>query len=145
MKARHLAIGVLSQAVLLIFPLAAASQAPDAGAEMNTTTPRTEGITVFAPRIVHKRERVGSRVWVTEQRALVSYSDLDLADAGDLQRMEERISDAAIGICNELSEMYPDAKPSTAVCIRRATEDVMRVAHAVAEEKAILAAFDEEG
>lgn len=105
-------------------------------AQSEEATPLLEGITVTAPRIVHKKVQTGRREWVTELTARVSYADLDLAKPDDLKTMEGRVSEAATRICQQLSGVYPDGKPSVDVCTQRAIDGAMTQVREIVELKA---------
>lgn len=86
-----------------------------------------ETITVTAPRITVEPGTPGvSKVITAEKSALVAFSDLDLSRTADLQALEDRVRDAAGGICRDLSGEMPFGQPSTSVCIRRAVDDAMQ-------------------
>ncbi|MDZ7668739.1 MAG: UrcA family protein [Gammaproteobacteria bacterium] len=86
-----------------------------------------ETITVTAPRITIEPGTPGvSKVITAEKNALVAFSDLDLSRTADLQALEERVRDAAEGICRDLSGEMPFGQPSTSVCVRRAVDDAMQ-------------------
>ena len=96
-----------------------------------------EGITVMAPRITYRIERqrgsaVPVKVTLAEQSAVVDIADLDLARTADLYTTEERVSEAARTLCEDLTRQFPDGSPSTAVCTRRAIDDAMEQVYQVA-------------
>lgn len=95
-----------------------------------------EEIVVVAPRVTTKREgRVGgTRALIVDRDEVVSLSDLDLSRTADVRILEQRISEAARRVCEELADEYPFGQPSTPVCIRRAIDDsVAQVDEAVDE------------
>lgn len=132
MTAGILSFGATSAA--LVIALAGASTA--VGAQSEEATPLLEGITVTAPRVVHKKVQTGRREWVTELSARVSYADLDLAKPEDQKTMEGRVAEAATRICQQLSGVYPDAKPSVEVCTQRAIDGAMAQVREIVQMKA---------
>lgn len=83
-------------------------------------------IVVVAPRIRQERDRVGTtRVTTISRDIRVDFGDLDLTRTSDVYALEDRVNEAAQEVCEDLAEMFPDAQPSVAVCIRRAVEDAM--------------------
>ncbi|TVS08902.1 MAG: UrcA family protein [Gammaproteobacteria bacterium] len=83
-------------------------------------------IVVVAPRIRQERDRVGaSRVTTISRDIRVDFGDLDLTRTSNLYLLEDRVNEAAREVCEELAELFPDAQPTVAVCIRRAVEDAM--------------------
>lgn len=138
MASRSHATGTLSMALLISLSIGstAVAQAPE-----TQTEPRMgETITVVAPRITYqvRRRQGGSaipqEVTVAERSAMVDYSDLDLEQAEDLQKLEGRVSEAAARVCEELAKEFPDGQPSTPVCKSRAVEDAMAQAQLMARQ-----------
>ncbi len=139
MSAMPLAIGTTAAVLLIAFTTASSPARAQTGAQPVDL----DRITVVAPRMVHKRDR-GRSAWVAEQKAYVRHGDLDLRRTADLLEMEVRVADAARQVCEELSGLYPDARPRTDVCIRRAIDDAMARVHQLAREQTAIAASDDE-
>lgn len=87
-----------------------------------------EGVTVTGSRIV--KERIGRTPANVPINAIslaykVSYSDLDLTGSAGKAALEERVSDAALAACKEISRLYPAAKPDDGACAKAAVDEAM--------------------
>lgn len=122
MTCKHLSVSAASMVLLLGF----STGMTPASAETAAGTDSVDTITVVAPRITVERPTgVVSKVITAEKNARVAFSDLDLARTADLHELEARVSEAATGICNDLTSELPFGQPSTSACIRRAVDDAM--------------------
>lgn len=126
---------ITSAVTVLAGIFATATMVPAASAVAEETR-IIEEVVVVAPRVTTKREgRVGgTRALTVDRDEVVSLDDLDLSRTADVRILEQRISEAARRICEELADEYPFGQPSTPVCIRRAIDDaVAQVDEAVDE------------
>jgi UrcA family protein len=83
-----------------------------------------EEIEIVAPRTVRATRPFGRGEQVS-MSARVVVRDLDLSQTGDVQQLEDRISDAAHDICEQLATMYPMGDPEPDVCARQAINQAM--------------------
>ena len=112
-----------------------------AGPALAQTPTDVDTITVVAPRITYQVKRVGDsaipkEVTVAKKSALVAFNDLDLTRTADLYQLEDRVGKAAVQVCGELAQEFPEGTPSTETCTRRAIDDAMARVQMVARQKA---------
>jgi len=93
-----------------------------------------EGVTVTGSRIA--KETIGSSTTGApiDQVSLsykVNHSDLDLTSGAGKATLEKRVREAANAACNEISRLYPDAKPGNAACVEAAVDAAMVKVHEV--------------
>jgi UrcA family protein len=121
--ATHKFIHGLASAVLLLGGSALVSIS--SSAETHADAPDT--ITVVAPRISEERAPTGqvSKVFTAEMSAFVSFADLDLTRVRDVQELEDRVNQAAAGLCKDLEAEMPFGQPSRQICQRRAFDGAM--------------------
>lgn len=126
--------GAIAASMLMALSIAtpAMAQGPTPSmAESSTKSTELGAITVTAPRIVYKQSRrvagsvIPKEITLIQKTVQVSYGDLDLMRASDRYVLEDRVSRAAHGVCNDLTREVPDGEPDTVICARRATKDAM--------------------
>jgi len=107
-----------------------------ATAQETAAMPEIFEIVVTAPRVTVEESRrpTAGRAEVSMSYA-VGYADLDLTRAENRTELEERVQEAAVEICEFLSERYGGTRSSTAACTRQALRDAM-----IQVEQAIAAA-----
>ncbi|HUO91537.1 MAG TPA: UrcA family protein [Rhizomicrobium sp.] len=76
----------------------------------NTTQAQDEALTVFSPRqITHERlgrdSVSGAPIEKTTVSEQVAYRDLDLSKSSDVDRLDERLKEAAESVCSELDRL----------------------------------------
>ena len=117
---------------------AAAAPAPAAPAAAPSTQV-TQEVIIRAPDVVRRplpRSGPGAPPGLTNPEIIsltraVSYSDLDLAKASDVQELQRRIGNTARDVCQELTRRYPRQNAeyvySATDCVRKATDDGLEV------------------
>jgi UrcA family protein len=113
-------------------PAAAAPAAPQAAPPSAQVT---EELIIRAPDVVRRplpRNGPGTPPGLTNPEIIsltraVSYEDLDLSRASDVQEMQRRIGNTARDICQELTRRYPRQNAeyvySANDCVKKATDD----------------------
>ena len=82
------------------------------GSAAAQTTYQSEEMTIYAPHVYHRplgRTSTGIPVEEMSLSRVVDYSDLNLRRWRDVQRLHERIREAAYATCHELNRQYPEA------------------------------------
>ena len=97
----------------------------------------TQGITVLAPYVVHRkvvgRSTIGAPIEVLSVSRSVTYADLNLTKASDAAELKKRISDTAKDACLYLYSRYNGISQPTISsnksCVQEATAEAMMVAN----------------
>ncbi|HJS89373.1 MAG TPA: UrcA family protein [Steroidobacteraceae bacterium] len=98
-------ISRIAQASLAAIALALASAT--ALAQSNAPVQEVE-VTAFRPMIITLQDKAGRQVDIIRLSRVVSYSDLDLATSTGAEALRKRVRRAAMGICVELKQEYPN-------------------------------------
>ena len=95
----------ITRASLAAIALALASAM--ALAQSNAPVQEVE-VTAFRPMIITLRDKAGHQVDIIRLSRVVSYADLDLATSSGAEALKKRVRQAAMGICVELKQEYPN-------------------------------------
>jgi len=114
--------------------LAATAASALAGA-IAIAAPSTTDITVTATRLpgekVAVHQATGSFYNEIRLSTKVDAAGLDLSTAGGAAALEQRINDAALAACQEITRLYANATPDEATCARAAAKSAMVKAKAL--------------
>ena len=113
---------------------AAAAASVIAGA-IAVAAPGSTDITVTATRLPAEKVTVqttsGSFYKEFRVSTKVSAAGLDLSTAGGAAALEQRVNDAALAACQEITRLYPNATPDEATCAKAAAKAAMPKAKAL--------------
>jgi UrcA family protein len=114
-------ISRITQASLAAIAFALAS----AIALAQSTAPLQEvQVIAFKPIITTLQDKAGHRVEIIRLSKVVSYADLDVATQSGAEALKKRVRRAAMGICVELKQEYPNTTPYGS-CFKEAVNSAM--------------------
>jgi UrcA family protein len=93
---------------------------------------QVEGVTVVAARTV--KEQIGRAPNLAPINAIslsysVSFADLDLSTSAGAAALDQRVKDAAMAACKEITKLYPQARPDDAACAKAAVGEAAAKVH----------------